>query len=304
MPNDIDVFHNGDLQPYSPGTGLQPITPADSWGDVPVDYLSERHSVQPSPDVAPEMQQVIREIGAVISGDLLRLGHPVAWVNAALDWHTKHFGTNPGRVQRRHSFNLHGHKGDPLAESFGNAMARAGVSQEFISNSLWLLEEMHRRLTAGNGVPAHAGAPAQANLAGGGRASDIIDNLDDKTFAFVERHNQNVAAQTEAYLRSKWRDSYSQNIATANQYLANLPESHRAYFDQFEPGTWTLSLNSATTIEGLFKMAIGGHNLPSGSALATEIAQIENLMRTNRKAYNNDIQIQSRYRTLLELRGY
>lgn len=303
MSNDLDVFHNGDLAPYTPG-GVDLYTPSaeDSWGSEP-DCLDSR-GVQPSPDVAPEMVPVLREIGAVISGDLLRLGHPVAWVNAALDWHTKHFGTTPTRVQRRHGFDLHGHKGDPLAESFGNAMARAGVNQEFISNALWLLEEMHRRLTAGNGVPAHAGAPAQVNLAGGGRASDIIDNLDDKTFAYVERHNQNVAAQTEAYLRGKYGDAYPQVIATANKYLANLPESDRAFFDAFEPNSWTLSLNSATTVEGLYRNAVGGHNLPSGSALATEIAQIENLMRTNRKAYNNDIQLQSRYRTLLELRGH
>lgn len=298
MSNELESYQGGDLAPYGTGTGLQPYSPQDDWGNTDADYLAERPAHAFAPDVAPEMVPVLREIGAVISGDLLRLGHPVAWVNAALDWHTKHFGTTPTRVQRRHNFNLHAHAGDALAESFGNAMARAGVNQEFISNSLWLLEEMVRRLTAGNGVPAHAGAPTS------GSASAILDSLDDKTFAYVERHNQNVASQTEAYLRGKYGDAYPQVIATANKYLANLPESDRAFFDAFEPNSWTLSLNSATTVEGLYRNAVGGHNLPSGSALATEIAQIENLMRTNRKAYNNDIQLQSRYRTLLELRGH
>lgn len=294
MSNDIEVFHNGDLAPYSPGGDLAPITPADSWGIEP-DYLSERPSVQPSPDV--QLQAVYAEVGRVIASDMLKLGHPQAWVSATLNWYSQNIGRDPGRVQRKHRFNLHDQAGDALAEAFGNHCAKIGASQEYVSNVLWLLGEAAKRLT---------GAPQQVqqNAQSGTSASAILDSLDDKTYDYVVRHNENVKGQTEAYLRAKWRDSCSQNIATANQYLANLPESHRAYFDQFEPGTWTLSLNSATTVEGLFKMAIGGHNLPSGSALATEIAQIERLMREDRKTYNRDIQIQARYRTLLELRGY
>lgn len=293
MSNELDLYQNNDLAPYSPGTGLAPITPADDWGITDVDYFSERPAF--APDVAPEMQQVLQQIGAVISGDLLKLGHPVAWVNATLNWYQKNIGNPPQPVQRRHNFNLHDQAGDPLAESFGNHCKVIDASQEFVSNCLWLLGQMQQRLT-GNAVPAqgraHTGTSAEA----------ILDSLDDKTYDFVVKHNANVAGQTEAYLRAKWKDSYTQNIALANSYLANLPASHQAHFDQFEPGTWTLSLNSATTIEGLFQMAVGGNNLPTGSALQTEIMQIENFMRENRKAYNRDLQIQGRLRTLYSIR--
>lgn len=294
MSNDLERYSGGgDLAPYSPG-GVDLFTPSaeDNWGVEP-DYLDSR-GVQPSTD--PQLAEVHREIGITIAADLQRLGHPQAWVNAAQAWYAANIGKELGRVQRRHSFNLHAHAGDALAESFGNAMARAGVNQEFVSNALWLLEEMVRRLTAGNGVPAHAGAPTT------GSAEAILDSLDDRTYDYVVRHNETVKSQTEAYLRSKWRDSYEQNVATAAAYLAQLPASHRAHFDAFEPGTWTLALNSATTVEGLFKQSLGGA-LPSGAALATEIMQLEDYMRRDRRAYNKNLQAQSRLRTLYELRG-
>lgn len=298
MSNDLYQPDGGQVAPFQPGGDLQPYSPQDDWGRTDVDYLDNRAEHAFAPDAAPEMQQVYREIGITIAADLQRLNHPMAWINAAQNWYAKNIGTEPRVERKQHRFDLHSHAGDPLAESFGNMAHRCGASQEFVSNALWLLEEMVRRLTAGNSVPAHAGAPTS------GSATAILDSLDDATYDYVVRHNANVAAQTESYLRAKWRDSYSQNLATANQYLANLPESHRDHFDQFEPGTWTLALNSATTIEGLFKNAIGGHNLPTGAGLQAEIAQIERLMRENRKAYNSDLQIQSRYRTLLELRGH
>lgn len=290
MSNDIDLYSNNDLAPYSPGT-VVPITPDnDDWGDLSPDYLAEHPAF--APDVAPEMAQVLQQIGQVISGDLLKLGHPVAWVNSTLNWYRQNIGKQPTHVQRRHSFDLHDQKDDPLAESFGNHCKQIGASQEYVSNCLWLLGQMQQRLTGGQQQRAPAGNSAEA----------ILDSLDDKTYDFVVKHNANVAGQTEAYLRAKWKDSYTQNIALANSYLANLPASHQAHFDQFEPGTWTLSLNSATTIEGLFQMAVGGNNLPTGSALQTEIMQIENFMRENRKAYNRDLQIQGRLRTLYSIR--
>jgi hypothetical protein len=133
--------------------------------------------------------------------------------------------------------------------------------------------------------------------------SDPTDSLTDAQFEAVVKINQQAAMQTEITLRRKWGDSsYVQNVQVAQRYLDSLPPKERAHFEQFTTG-WVKALNTAPVVEGLFNMAIGAANIPtSGGGIQAEIQQCELVMRTNRKAWLNDNQLQARYRELLRMR--
>jgi hypothetical protein len=304
MSNDIDLYNGGDIQPYNPGQPLAPLQP-DTWGATDVDLLREDHHQHQSgptlfgaalpPSATPQqVAQTLNEIQAVIVGDLMRLGHPQSSINAAVNWFQNNARKTPVRETKRHSYNLHDQAGDLVAESFGNAMAKAGATQEFISNCLWLLGELNKRLGASQGKPAHGRAP---------QTTDPLDSLNDQQYEWVIKANQAAALQTEITLRRKWGDSsYVQNIQVAQEYLENLPPNEQRHFNQYTTG-WIHSLNTVEVLEFLFNNAIGAGNIPtSGGAVQAEINQIEGLMRTHRAAYNKDSQIQARLRTLYSIR--
>ncbi len=113
--------------------------------------------------------------------------------------------------------------------------------------------------------------------------------------------NENAAANTEVVLRNKWGNAYEQNLASAQRYLNGLSGVERDHFDNYY-NNGVHALNDAQTLEFLYKNSIGAGNLPSGSALATEIKAIESLMRTDPKSYFGDIQLQARLRELYNLR--
>lgn len=303
MSNDIDVYSGGGgLAPYSPS---QPLAPAPDWNSNVPDTLTPRevadhqHSsgqlfgaTMPVGATEQQVSQTLNEIQAVIAGDLMRLGHPQNYINAAISWFQTNARKTPARETKRHSYNLHDQAGDLVAESFGNAMAKAGATQEFISNCLWLLGELNKRLGASQGKPMPRTAP---------QTTDPLDSLDDAQYAAVIKANQAAALQTEITLRRKWGDSsYLQNVQVAQEYLESLPPSEQAHFNQYTMG-FIHSLNTVEVLEFLFNNAIGAGNIPSG-AVQAEINQIENLMRTNKAAYNKDNQIQARLRTLYNIR--
>ncbi|KXK67584.1 hypothetical protein BC89_30665 [Pseudomonas monteilii] len=239
------------------------------------------------------------EIQAIISGDLMRLGHPQSSINAAITWFQNSARKTPVREPKRHSYNLHDQAGDLIAESWANAMACAGVTQEFISNCLWLLGELNKRLGGK--------APAQ------GRASNsteaMLSQLSDKDYAAVVKINEQAQANTMQVLQRKWGEyTYLQNIAIAQRYLDSLPAIEQAHFDQFTSVNgvdWIDLRNTAEFVTAMFDAATGAHNIPtSGGAVQAEINQIESLMRTpvTRRAYMNDPQLQGRLRTLYDIR--
>lgn len=303
MANELDLY-NGELQPYSP----QPLAPShDDWGQVPADYLTEREAYQgqrqsgglqlfgealPPGATEEQITYVLTEIAALISADLMRLNHSQSFITAALNWFRDNVRRTPQREQKRHSYNLYSWVGDPVAESFGNAMARAGASQEFVSNCLYLMEELSRRLGASQGQPMPRTAPQ--NSPG--------DGLSDAEYNALYDYNEKMKPHTDGILRAKWKDSYHANLRMVDDYLQSLSAVEKAHFDTFL-NNGLHALNDPTVILGLYAQAVGAGSIPSGgAALQDEINAIENLMKTDRKSYLKDERLQARYRHLLTLR--
>lgn len=290
--NDLDLYDSGnDLAPYSPGSDLAPITPDnDDWGNTDVDYLSERPAPAPSNDA--QLQQVYAEVGRVIAADLQQLGHPTAWINASLSWYAKNIGRDPGRVQRRHNFDLYDQAGDGLAEAFGNHCAQIGASQEYVNNVLWLLAEAAKRLT---GVPAQVHQTATS--------ADPTDQLSDSQYEALIAANERAVANTMGYLKDLWGDAFSANLRMVQNYFQSLPARDQEHLSQYSSG-WIKGTSTPEVILGLYKQAIGSGSLPSGGAIASEIEQHEHVMKYDRKRWNSDERLQARYRELLRMRGY
>lgn len=304
--NELDMYQNngGELAPYAPSP-LSPLAPAsDTWDRTDAltnqeiaDHQNDSGQVQlfgtPIPGATPQqVAQTLNEIQAVIAGDLMRLGHPQSSINAAIVWFQNNARKTPVRETKRHSYNLHDQKGDLVAESFGNAMAKAGASQEFISNCLWLLGELNKRLGASQGKPAHGRAP---------QTSDPTADLTDAEYERVVKINDAAKAQTYGYLESLWGQSFKSNLRMVDAYYAALPQHEQAALDVFTTG-WVKALNTKEIILGLYKQAIGYNSLPSGGAVATEIAEHEHVMKTDRKRWMADERLQARYRELITLR--
>jgi hypothetical protein len=65
---------------------------------------------------------------------------------------------------------------------------------------------------------------------------------------------------------------------------------------------WVSALNTKEVILGLYQQAIGHNSIPSGGALASEIADCERVMRTHRGQWLANDRLQARYRELITLR--
>ncbi|MFT5314849.1 MAG: hypothetical protein ACI9UK_000674 [Candidatus Krumholzibacteriia bacterium] len=301
--------NGGELTPYTPSQPLAPV-PDQGWMQEHPDYLTDRQApsqapgqLQPgtktffgaplTPTVTPaQIDKAIAEISAVFTSDFAKLGHSPKVVNAALAFLIANADQPEKQVTRLHSYNLHNFAGDWLAEAFANQMAHVHASQKFISDTLWWMGELARRVEQQNGAK---------DAAQGSAPSNPLDQLTDKQYAQVVKINEEAKAQTHIYLRDIWGTSYANNLRMVDAYLKSLPAREHQALDQFTAG-WVNALNTKEVILGLYKQAIGSHSMPSGGAVQTEITQIEDLMRTNRKAYNSDERIQARYRELIKLR--
>lgn len=298
MSNDLERYSGGDLAPYSPGGDLAPVSPhADDWGRTDVDYLDDRFE-RGFGQLDPQVEANVQALASAFETDFQGLGYVQKDIDLCIGWFRQSLANPPTTMPRKnHGYQLFQFSFDPAMAHFAVFARQHKLSQQMVSAVCYWVQQAEDLM---NGVGRFAGVEQQAPASS---TEAALDALNDRDFAAVERLNAQVAGQTEAVLRQRWGDAYIQNKAAAEAYLRQLPEADRQFFDQFEPGTWVLSLNTVTTIEGLHKLSLGGA-LPSGSALQTEIMQIENFMRTNRKAYNKDIQIQNRLRALYERRGY
>ncbi|OPK06786.1 hypothetical protein [Pseudomonas sp. VI4.1] len=309
MSNDVDVYGGGnDLQPYS-----QPLAPAPSpdWGGNGVDTLTSREldeyqgqrsdqglqifgQTLPAGADPQHLAQTLNEIQALIASDLMRLGHPQAYINAAISWFQNSARKTPVRERKLHNFNLYNQAGDLAAESWANAMARAGATQDFISNCLWLLGELNKKLGESQDTPAQGSAPISAS----GRP----DDLDDATYNQLYDYNEKMKPRTEGILRGKWGNAYEANRRMVDDYLQSLSAAEKNHFDQFL-NNGLHALNDPTVILGLHGQAIGINNIPkSGSALADEINMMHDVIKNHRKLWLSDERMQSRYRELIRIR--
>ncbi|MGQ7959888.1 hypothetical protein ACUTAF_19585 [Pseudomonas sp. SP16.1] len=294
MANDLDLYSSGGLEPYSHHD--QPLVPtAGDWG-AEHDLLTDH---APMPALQPDAAQAqhLGQLGAVFMGDFSQLGHDQRHIRLAIDWFMQAVNNPPRQERKRHNYNLFEHEGDPVFHAFANFAHDHGFPARFIQNACWWVSEFMRRIdgSAAPTSPGHGRSPSLSS------AKAYEASLSDAEFNQLHDINVHAAARTESTLRQRWGQSYDRNIAATNEFLAGLPEREREALDRYTTGGVHF-MNSVEGIELLFNQAIGGNNLPRGGSLQTEIQAIENLMRTNRRAYNNDERLQARYRTLLDLR--
>lgn len=307
--NELDTFGGGPVGPYhNTDQPLAPSPAADTWGVTPdyeiADYQNGRQSggqvqlfgeAMPPGATEQQINAALGQIAGTYLSDMSQLGHPQRHIQAAISWFQNNVRRTPQREQKQHNYNMYDQYADPVAMSFCNAMAAVGASQSLVSASLWWIEELTRRLDSQ--VGSSHDQPRTATT-----SSDPLDSLSDADYAAVLAHNQRVQSQTETVLRRKWGSSYTLNIQTTQEYLNNLPAVERNHFNQYT-GNWVHALNTVEVLEFLFNSAIGRASIPtSGGAVASEITQIEEQIKYNRRAYNNDLRLQARLRTLYSIR--
>ena len=307
MANDLELYDGGgDIAPYAPS---QPLAPSPDWGTQLSpreidDYQSQSGQGQVQlfgenvPATQQQVAQAMTEISALIASDLMRLGHQQSHINAALQWFQNSAQKTPVREAKRHSYQLYDQAGDLAAESWANAMARAGATQEFVSNCLWLMAELVKRLDAQQ-VPTAMDGPTTS--------ADPTDQLSDQQFNVLVQHNENVKAQTVNRLAAKYGEyTYRQVIELAQTHLESLPLADRQYFDTYTGGwPWTHMLSTFEAIDALYGMAIGANSIGDGASIAREIAQFEAMLKVpcERAKYNKDPQLQARLLELYRRRG-
>lgn len=303
MSNDLDLYTPGGVQPYAPLP--QPLVPTaeDNWGDVP-DYLSEHQRssapVQlfgtplPSGSTAQDAERAISVIAGSYMASMANWGQPANLTDAAITWFRTAATQPPRREQRRHNYDLHDQAGDPVAENFANYMARFNAPQEFISNSIYFIEELERQQNNGSG---HDQAQGRAP-----NTSDPLDSLTDAEYEHVIKINDQAKAETMGYLKDLWGQSFQSNLRMVQEYFQNLPAREQEHLGQMTTG-WVAGTNTREVLLGLYQQAIGAGSISnSGAGIADEIAAIERLMVTDRRNYMRDERLQARYRHLLTLR--
>ncbi|WP_420170644.1 hypothetical protein ACN99C_11660 [Pseudomonas alloputida] len=320
MPNDIDLYDAGDIQPYDPGMPvLAPLSPSpDTWGHddflTPQEIANYHGQSGPTlfgaalpPGTTPhQVNAILGQISALYLNDMSSLNYPLNLAQAAIAFFTANATKTPTKVRRQHNFNLHDQTGDWLAESFGNHLQ--GLSgtfqqrQQFLDASLQWLALANKKLGAQAqtqvGRQAHGSAPRSTEA--------MLAQLSDADYNKVVKINEQALAHSMQVLQRKWGEfTYLQNIAIAQRYLDSLPAKDQAYFDQFTNVNgvdWVHLRNSADFIIAMFDAATGAHNIPrDGAGIAAEIAECERCMRENRKQWLADSALQARYRTLLDL---
>lgn len=294
----------GELAPYTPS---QPLAPVNDGGfPAPIDYFGKQPAAVDQPPAGTlqafgqalpagitqqQLNQLTGQMGGLFMADMSALGHPFKVVSGAIGWFYDAIKRGKPNERKNHSYNLFGDN-DPLATSFANAMHRNGATQEFVTSCLWWLNAFAEQMNSGSHNIANKPAIAAQGSA----------PISDTEYNKLAIANETYAANCEAVLRDRWGSSYEQNRASAQRYLSNLSEPEKAHFDQFTTGG-VHALNSPEVIVHLYEASIGANNIPKGGPeLATEIDSIENVMRTNRKAYNSDINLQARLRELYTLR--
>lgn len=297
MPTDIELFQQGGgLQPYSPSQPLAP-SPADYWGTEPdygTDLTTDSQAPLFDPAHAEIIQQNVGQIAGMFLSDFSYLAHNQAHINHSIRWFQQHIGRDFTMPVKRHSYALYQYANDAAMQHFANFAHSKGMSAKMVSDICWWVSELEKRLDS----------TAVDTPATDGTLNYQEPELTDKEWKIVEQQNVIYAAQTETVLRDKWKSSYSQNIKSAQDWINGLPANERNALDKWTNvnGQLIHSFNTVEVLEFAYKNSIGAGNLPAGAALASEIAEIESVMRTNRKAYNNDIRLQSRLRELYRRR--
>ncbi|MCX2815999.1 MULTISPECIES: hypothetical protein [unclassified Pseudomonas] len=308
MANELDLYGPGDLAPYSPSQPLAPA-PAPDWQHVNTDLLpTDYHTTggtqpmvfgQPLPPGVSieQVMQAYNQLGGVFCADFLKLGHNITHPQKAVKWFLDAITNPPAKQTPRHSYNLYEHANDPLFQAFANYAADNGFSAKFVQDACWWVSEAGRKLAQRAQTPV-GDTPAQGRAP---NSDDPTDELTNAEFEAVVKANEAAKAKTYVYLENLWGQSYQANMKMVDAYFQSLPLHEQRALDVFTTG-WIKALNTKEVILGLYKQAIGSATLPSGAALAAEIAQHEHAMKTDRKRWMNDERLGARYRELIRMR--
>lgn len=152
-----------------------------------------------------------------------------------------------------------------------------------------------------------AGAPKAASDAALQAYYAIVE---DQAAAEVEAIDNHKAQAIEA-LKDEWGPEYRRNINIINNYMTGLPDDVQAAISGGRGADGMPLASSPAVLKWLAGLAmeanpvatvVPGAGANQASAIADEIAQIENLMRTDRAAYNRDSAKQARLRELYDAR--
>ena len=126
-----------------------------------------------------------------------------------------------------------------------------------------------------------------------------------------EQRDAEFLSKSDDELRAEWGPEYRANINVIKGLVGTLPESVRDLFTNARLGDGNALLNhpdiarwlvhTGKTINPVATVVPGaGSNV--ATAIADEIDQIEKIMKTDRKTYNNDPKMQQRLRDLYDAR--
>lgn len=292
--NEIDLYGGGGLQPYNP---LQPLAPSpDTWGNTDVDQLTPRevHSgggqiifgqTLPAGVSVADVQAAFSQMAGVFQSDFQKLGHKPSHIQAAVSWLMDALDHPPQPQRQHHRYNLFEHSQDPIFQAFANYANDHGFSAKLVQDTCWWVTEATKRLNAQGRTPRTAPSTG----------------VSDAEWARLEAKSVVDKQRGQDELRNRWGHEYTTRMRVVTSYYGHLPQRDKDFFENAFIGDMA-ALNHPDTITKLYFQAVGGHSLPKGSGLQTEIQQIESLIRSNRRAYNEDEALQMRYRLLLEQR--
>lgn len=311
MANDLETLSAGEIQPYSEGPMLAPLSPSP-WANTDVltnreidEYQRQKSgpslfgAAMPAGTSRAQVEAILGQLGGAFMADLSSLGYPAHMVNAAIQFMTANATKAPYQVTRQHNFNLHGHD-DWLGIAFGNMVQNlsgsAKAKQGFVTASLQWLAKACKQLSGQQvGTPAQGSAPPTTS-------SGRPDDLSDAEYNALYDYNEKMKPRTEGILREKWGNAYEANRRMVDEYLQSLSEVEKRHFDRFL-NNGLHALNDPTVILGLWGQAVGINNVPRGGAeLANEINMMHDAMKNNRKQWLADERMQSRYRELIRIR--
>lgn len=172
--------------------------------------------------------------------------------------------------------------------AFGNAMAAKGVSEQEVLRILrWYSDEL---------LPATRKADAQER-----RTSAEESRM-------VERIDLEDRDRARQQLRSEWGVEYARNVQAINRYLDAMPQADREAIESEVDASGVRGLNNPQRLNDLLQKAKASTMqaaTPSSVSdkIKSEIAEIENVMKTDRRRYNRDEAMQAHLRELYGMRS-
>lgn len=299
MANELTPSGQWDVAPYhAPSPGLPATAPVPSQ-----DYLSER-AVNPGQGPtqlfgvplpaganAYHIDAAISHLAGIFATDMPQLGSGPQFIQQAITVFRQLSSQPVPHDPASHGYNLSDLLSPistpdlPYVSAFANAMWRVNASEKDVRNAVYWLGLLYQKLE-------QAQAPARPTGA---------EPVTDAELQKVIKHNDQAIQSGQDELKARWGYQYESNMALVKKYFASLsPREQQGFENAVVDGR--MALNHPDIIEGLYKQATAGAP-KSAVGVESEIAEIEKILRTDRKRYNSDSAMQARLRDLYDLRG-